>query len=155
MKQSKYNPFILEDCDIVKLIEGHNSKLDLSTLDKLSCYAFKLLIYIIQNLESDYIYLQWTSIKKELGYGTYVTFHKAIGELEGACLIKRKGRNEYWTNPLHLFKTKTDEESMSKYYMETFKDGMKKYAPKVYFDKYDQIKKHSELKNELKVNNKV
>ena len=147
MKQSKYNPFILEDCDIVKLIDGHNSKLDFSTLSHLSCYGFKLLVYIIQNLESDYIRLQWTKVSKEIGYGTYVTFHKAIGELEASCLIKRKGRNEYWTNPLYLFKTKTDSETMSNYYMDIFKEGLKKYAPKTYFEKYDQIKQYTKQVN--------
>ena len=43
MKQSKYNPFIIADCDIIKLIEGHEAKVELSTIDNLTCYGVKLL----------------------------------------------------------------------------------------------------------------
>lgn len=148
IKQSKYNPFIVADCDIIKLIEGQESKVDFSTIDNLTCYGVKLLLYIYQHLESDYIVLRWKDIQKELGYGTYATFHKGIAELEGVNLIRRKGRNEYWTNPLYLFKSKTDKILMSEYYLEIFQDGLKKFAPKEYFEKFKQIK---EYKKELEI----
>ena len=146
MKQSKYNPFIIADCDIIKLIEGHDAKVELSTIDNLTCYGVKLLLYIYQQLESDYITLRWKDIQRELGYGTYATFHKAIGELEGINLLKRKGRNEYWTNPLYLFKSKTDKVLMSEYYLEIFQDGLKKFVPKTYFEKFNQIKEYKNNK---------
>ena len=61
-------------------------------------------------------------------------------------VLKRKGRNEYWTNPLYLFKSKTDKVLMSEYYLEIFQDGLKKFVPKTYFEKFNQIKEYKNNK---------
>lgn len=150
MKENNHNPFIFSDGDIIRLIEGHNSKIDISELSELTCYGIKLLFYIYQNLENDFIQLRWKDVSANIGYGTYATFHKAIGELENLNLIRRKGRNKFWTNPEYLFRTGTDKVLMAEYYMNQFEMGMKKFAPKVYFEKFTQIRNYKKREEEIK-----